>query len=124
MALGSSTDATLTITNTGSYQATAMSGGGLAAPFDFKGGTYPGTGGTCAASLAGLTSCTVVVTYSPTALGIQNSSIDLAYNDGAAAQTTSRPVTGTGLSPAVITLSDGPIYDFGTLPLGSVTDKT
>ena len=44
----------------GSISATA-----LAAPWSFKGGSYPGTGGTCAAALDPGTSCSIVVTFAP-----------------------------------------------------------
>ena len=37
--------------------------GGLAAPFGYKGGTFPGTGGTCQRTIA--TDCTIVLTYMP-----------------------------------------------------------
>src|SRR5665213_1068713 len=56
---GGATDKTFTITNSGGYQATGLSGGGLVAPFAFKGGSYPGTAGTCAASLNPAATCTV-----------------------------------------------------------------
>src|SRR5690606_2209844 len=59
-ATGSQTDATLTVTNNGGYQASSMAGSGLSAPFRFKGSTYPGTGGTCGATLAPTASCTIV----------------------------------------------------------------
>src|SRR5437868_5741285 len=59
-----------------------MGGAGLAAPFTFKGGTYPGTGGTCIATLAAAGTCTVVVTYSPTTTGAHTDTIDITYNDG------------------------------------------
>ena len=43
---------TLTILNDGQVAATSIAATpGLAAPFAFKGGTYPGTGGTCAGRL-------------------------------------------------------------------------
>lgn len=121
---GSNSDKTFTINNTGGVAATALSGNGLAAPYSFKGGSYPGVGGTCGASLSAAASCTVVVTYSPTTVTVHNDTMDINYNDGASGQTASRNVTGTGANPAVLSISDGPTYDYGYKVVGSVTTKT
>ena len=121
---GSSTDATLTITNSGSWSATGMSGSGLSTPFSYKGGAYPGSGGTCTGSLANGGSCTVVITFAPTASGIHPSTVTIAYNNGASGQTASRNVQGTGAPPASLSMSDGPTFNFGTKATGSNTDKT
>ena len=85
---------------------------GLAAPFAFAGGTYPGTAGTCAGTLAGGASCTLVVDYAPVALGALTDTIDLNYNDGLVLQSATRDVTGTGANPALVGISDGPTYEF------------
>ena len=55
-----------------------MNGSGLSAPFSYKGGTYPGTGGTCAATLAAAGTCTVVVTYAPVTVAGTFDTIDEA----------------------------------------------
>ncbi|MCB0367503.1 MAG: choice-of-anchor D domain-containing protein, partial [Bdellovibrionales bacterium] len=122
-AVGSSNDYTFTVNNTGGVTAAGISGTGLAAPFTFKGGSYPGTGGTCGASLAGGGSCTLVVNYSPTATGVHTDTIQLDYNNGASAQNSLRDIQGTATSPALIAISDGPTYDFGPRALGSTLDK-
>src|SRR5690606_12534 len=46
-----------TITNTGNTSATAIVETGLAAPFAFVGGSFPGTGGTCTTTIAPAGSC-------------------------------------------------------------------
>jgi hypothetical protein len=56
----------ITLTNTGEEAAADLSETGLEAPFSIKGGTFPGTGGTCTGSLAGGASCQIVVEYAPT----------------------------------------------------------
>ncbi len=124
LANGASADKTLTLTNTGAFAASAMTGGGLSAPFSYKGGSYPGTGGTCGSSLNAAATCTVVVTFAPTVSGLHSGSANISYNDGAAAQTSSRAVQGTGAAPASLSLTDGPTFDFGTKATGSSTDKT
>ena len=124
LAVGATLDKTFTISNTGAFTASAMIFSGAAAPFNYKDGAFPGTGGNCAATLAASSTCTVVITWSPTATGAQSTTLSLAYNDGAAAQTATRPMTGTGVAPAAITITDGPTFDFGTRATGSTTDKT
>ncbi|MEQ1877292.1 MAG: choice-of-anchor D domain-containing protein, partial [Bdellovibrionia bacterium] len=122
-AVATTTDFTFTVDNSGAVMATGITGTGLAAPFDFKGGSYPGTGGNCGAALAPAGVCSIVVTYSPTAAGVHSDTIDLNYDDGAGAQTSSRNIQGTATNQAVLTISDNPLYDFGTKSLGSVSEK-
>ncbi len=121
--LNSSTDKTFTVTNSGDVSATVVSGIGLSAPFLFKGGSYPGTAGTCGATIA-VGNCTIVVTYTPTTVAVHGDTIQLDYTDGAAAQTATRAITGTGIDPALLTISDGATYDFGSKVLNVSTDKT
>lgn len=58
------TDKTFTVSNTGSLIATSMSASAFtnSSVYSFKGGSYPGTGGTCSTDLAMGSSCTIVVT--------------------------------------------------------------
>lgn len=93
---GNTSDYTFTVTNTGTANATGIMGGGLAAPFSFKGGAYPGTGGTCAVTLAAAATCTIVIEFAPVIVAVSTDTINLDYNDGAAAQTTTRDIQGTG----------------------------
>ncbi len=121
-ALNTSTDFIFTVSNTGGVAATSMSGAGLAAPFSFKGGAYPGTGGSCSASLAPSSTCTFVVTFNPTTTGIFSDTVEIDYNDGATTKQATRDVQGSGTNQAVITISEGPLFDYGIKSLGSVTD--
>ncbi|MCA9325968.1 choice-of-anchor D domain-containing protein, partial [Candidatus Saccharibacteria bacterium] len=123
-AIGSNTDHTFTVDNTGGSPASSMAGTGLAAPFSYKGGSYPGTGGDCGATLASATSCNIVVTYSPSAAILSNDTIQIDYDDGAASQAATRDVAGTGVVAANLVVSDGPTFDFGTKATGSNTDHT
>ena len=124
-ATGSNTDKTFTVTNSGAVSATSVSDGGtLAAPYAYKGGSYPGTGGTCGASVAAAGTCTVVVTYSPSAVGVTNSTLTLNYNNGASGTSTNRALTGTGANPALLTINGGPTYDYGNVTVGAILDHT
>ncbi len=81
-----------TVSNTGGKDATAMTGSFyLSVSFSFEGGTYPGTGGTCGASLAPGATCTVVVDFVPAYLATFDDSIHVSYFDGTSRQTTSSP---------------------------------
>ncbi|OQW53503.1 MAG: hypothetical protein A4S09_07870 [Proteobacteria bacterium SG_bin7] len=117
------TDVTFTVTKGGTAVASSMSGSALSTPYSYKGGSYPGTGGTCSTSLSSGT-CTVVVTYTPNSASVHNSTVAMNYFDGANNQSTSRSLTGTGAAWAYISISDGPTYNFGTKTVGSTTDKT
>lgn len=122
----SSTDKTFTITNTGGSSATAVASGlpAIAAPFAFKGGSYPGTGGTCTATIAAAGSCMVIVTYNPTAAGSFSSVLSLGYNDGLNSNTAVRVLSGTSVDPAVLTISNGPVFSFGSVNVGSSSTKS
>lgn len=122
-ATGEPTDATFTISHSGGSTAVAMSGAAVIAPFVWKGGTYPGTGGTCSTTLSS-GSCTIVVTYTPNSVAAHSGSIGVNYNDGANNQSITRSLTGTGAAWAYLSISDGPTYNFGTQSVGSTTDKT
>jgi hypothetical protein len=71
---GTSSDITVTVTNSGGTAATTLAGVfyinspislGDPDPFAFKGGVFPGTGGTCATTLEPGSSCTLVLTFAP-----------------------------------------------------------
>jgi len=94
---GNTSTHTFTVTNTGGATAISIMGSGLAAPFSFRGGVYPGTGGTCAITLAAAASCTIEIEYAPLSVGAHFDTINLDYNDGSSAQTASRNVNGTGV---------------------------
>ncbi len=123
-ATGSTTDKTFNVQNTGGVPAASVAGTGLTSPFTYKGGTYPGTGGTCSTTIAAAATCTIVVSYAPTGTGPQSSSISIDYNDGVANQTAPRAVQGTGAAPASLAISDGPTYDYGNIANGGTSDKT
>ncbi|MBS1961169.1 MAG: choice-of-anchor D domain-containing protein [Bdellovibrionales bacterium] len=121
----SAVDQTFTVSNSGGQSALTMAGSGLAAPFSFKGGTYPGTGGTCGGTLAASTTCTMVVSFLPTTPGADSATLDLAYDDGSGSTIhLTRGVQGTGATPAVISISDGATYDYGSKSVGSTTSHT
>ncbi|MCB9073113.1 MAG: choice-of-anchor D domain-containing protein, partial [Bdellovibrionaceae bacterium] len=124
LAIGATVSHTFTVTNSGSVSATSVNVTGLSAPFAFVGGAFPGTGGTCTTTIIAGASCTLVVSFTPTATALTTSSIDMNYNDGANNVVSSRPVQGTGVAPAVLSISDGPTYDFGAAVIGTTVNYT
>ena len=69
--------------------------------------------------LSASASCSIVVLYNPTGITIDNDTIEIGYFDGAATQTSTRDVTGQGIPPGILTFSDAPLYDFGTVANGA-----
>jgi len=107
IAVGGSADVTMSIVKSGFANATAVTEISLAAPFSFKGGTFPGTGGTCTTTITAM--CSIVVTFIPTASVVSNDFVELQYNNGIATVSTSRAITGTGAAnPPTKIAVDGP----------------
>src|SRR5690606_8629525 len=104
--------------------ATSVGGSGLDAPFRFKGGSYPGTGGTCTSSLPPTNNCTIVVTFNPTDSGLSTDTIQIDYNDGTGTQASTRDVRGTGVSAALLEISDAPLFDFGNVAISATKSHT
>ena len=105
--IGNSKDLTVLINKSGVANATSITETGLAAPYAFKGGSYPGTGGTCTTTISG--SCSIVITYTPTSAGTHNDTLVIQYNDGGMTRTVSKNLTATGVSVvANNTRVDGP----------------
>lgn len=92
-----------TVTNTGLVSATTMSESGLTAPFVFTGGSYPGTSGTCGATLLSGNSCTIDVTFSPTSTGLQTDTLQIDYNNGIIVTSSLRNLQGTGITNPIVT---------------------
>lgn len=61
--------------------------------FNFKGGLYPGTGGTCGNSLQRGASCTIVVTALHNAAGTINSAVSLDYKGFSGTTNLSLPIS-------------------------------
>lgn len=97
--INESLDHTFLITNSGQLSATNLSLNSLAAPFVLKGGSYPGTGGTCSTELAAGASCTIIISYNPIQLATNSTSLEISFLDAAANRTSSITITGNGVSP-------------------------
>lgn len=113
---------TITISHSGPVAATGISFSGLSAPYQFKGGTYPGTGGTCGTTLSS-GSCTLVIDFSPTNVGIKNQTLSLSYDNGTGARTKTTLLTGESLAQAIISVSESNPYNFGITNINGFIDK-
>jgi len=112
------------VTNNGGVSATSLGGSGLSAPFTYKGGTFPGTGGNCSngGSLAVATPCNVVVLYDPTADGDFSSTLQVDFHDGIS--TTNSTIVVEGETEAILVISESPTYNYGNVTVTDVKEKT
>ncbi len=120
----SSGEKTISVTNSGTDTATSISLSPITAPFRFKGGSYPGVGGTCELSLGVSQNCTMVMEFAPTSVGVSSKSLTLTYQNGSGAASISTTLSGEGLAQAIINLSEGNPYSFGTTNIGGSIDKS
>ena len=99
LAVNNNFDKTFTLTNSAPLGAAGLISAVAFATtkYTFKGGSYPGTGGTCAASLSPASSCTFVVTANSAVAGPFPDTITLNYNSSrnSSSYTTSRAITAT-----------------------------
>ncbi|MEZ4752461.1 MAG: hypothetical protein R3B54_18070 [Bdellovibrionota bacterium] len=80
--LGVGDTQTFTLENTSSTNTiTGISGAGLAAPFSYEGGTFPGTTGTCGTSLGPSGTCIVKITFTPSGNVQSNDWADITYTE-------------------------------------------
>lgn len=92
LTVGSSAEATFTLTNSGGTKATAINGTfDFTSAFTYKGGTYPGEGGDCSTELGSLESCRVVVVFAPTYSGDFSAVLRAGYFDGVENRQTTQP---------------------------------
>ncbi len=94
--VGTSADFPFTIQNTGTAPANDIYGMTPPTPFSFKGGSYPGTTGTCGGTLNVGQDCTVVLEFTPTVDSPFNESIQIEYSTGSGYQYLIIPVSGYG----------------------------
>lgn len=97
--VGSTSTADLTLTNAGGT-AVLFTGGTFAATthFNFNGGSWPGTGGTCGMSLPPGATCTIRVSFNPSSATLYNMNLDLHYTryPGDAPQSFVSPLSANG----------------------------
>lgn len=111
---------TVTVKNMTGRKVTTMGQAGVAgerpqAPFAYKGTNYPGTGGTCSSTLDAYSTCTVVLTYSPSSLSSSIQTFRQEYDNGVGTVQGTSDVRGAaGLSSITITPSFSNFYTGNT----------
>lgn len=82
-----------TVTNIGRLPASQMTGSYLLSiNFNFRGGSYPGTSGTCSTSLEPTKSCTLEISFIPKYEGTFQDTVRLMYHNGENLTSTSEPI--------------------------------
>lgn len=122
-AVPTANDLTITLRNTGGAPATSISSANPNSIFVFKGNTYPGTGGTCGASLAAATNCTLVMSFRPTAAGTFSATLNLNYNNGSGATSVAVTLSGSSITAPTLTLGSTALA-FPITTIGSTSDIT
>lgn len=124
--VSSSSTVTFTVKNVGNISAYDISLEDLDLPFDFSGGAYPGTGGTCGATIEKSETCEIVLEFSPSAKGEFDGEGHLYFHydsdvEGVPNQATiTMKVDGIGIpsgAEAYILISEGPYFST-TSPIG------
>lgn len=135
--IGVPVDKTFTVTNNMASTVTLddslfdNTGLGLGAPFTYRGGTCVPVLQldslahvlTMPVQLAASATCTIEVRYTPSTASASSATLTVSYNDGTV-RTATRAIQGTGRNVALLTISDGPTYDFGNVIVGSTSDHT
>ncbi len=86
--------------------------------FVWKGGRYPGEGGTCADQLEAAKSCKLVVTFAPQAAGDLKDTLEVEYDNGVKIMKAAALGTGRAVAPGKLQFS-APNFDFGIRVTGS-----
>jgi uncharacterized delta-60 repeat protein len=121
--IDSKVEKVFTIVNSGSQAATQISGNFTTSAFTFRGGTYPGIGGTCSSYLAPGGSCTVAVTFSPPYFQSFQETLRVLYNNGSTVVATQNPVmSGRGIG-GISGQADTTLALSGKLGLGQGTES-
>lgn len=92
---GSSYDYTLLLDFSGEVPLTSVSVSTLSAPFSFKGGSFPGTGGTCSTTISA--DCTLVLSFSPTDVTTSTASSTVSYTSANGSGSLSVSLSGTSV---------------------------
>ncbi|MAX67720.1 MAG: hypothetical protein QF441_03235 [Bacteriovoracaceae bacterium] len=85
------------LTNHQSSTITGMSATIAAGPYEFAGGSYPGTNGTCGTTLAAGETCLVYVSFDPSSLGSHNEDLNINYTAAEGVTMTTGRLRGEGI---------------------------
>ena len=116
---------TLTMTNIGNGPAGSINAAGLAAPYTFLGGSFPGTGGTCDADLEVGENCTMVLEFFPSTAGYFTDNLIISYNNGGSTVSINQGIAGTASATlGELVISDGPVHNYLATLVGNTDPHT
>jgi hypothetical protein len=126
---GQAQEVTLTVLNNGPVKATQMTDlTPQSSTLSYKGGTYPGTGGTCGTELDPGATCTLVVDVVAPATGRQTSLVVIQYYDGVIFTTDAHQVEAVAVSGTFTPATHAPLaampQNGGQAPLSNVNFVT
>ena len=125
VAVGTTTTKLYQINNIGGVDATAVADNGALLPmYVYTGGAYPGTLGTCGATITAGVSCDIEIDFAPTGVGLFPDTIQLNYNDGLIATNSQLGITGTAGLPALLSLTPGVGINYGQVVIGNTSTIT
>lgn len=102
----STANSTFTLRNSGDAPATAITPIGIGSSFEYEGGIFPGTGGTCASELDIGGSCTLVLRFtSDVPAGVHAATFSIQYHTGWAIDVAALAIQGTSENGTFSTLS-------------------
>lgn len=117
---GSFQETNLTIQNTGQASVTGFSYAALSGGFSVNAGAS-----TCGTTIAAGATCLLRLRYTPAMpLGTKSTILDLSYHDGALARSRSVTVNSEALQAALLTINQGPLYDYGIIVVNTTLDRT
>lgn len=121
--VGQTVSGAVTINYTGTLPATQVTASWNGAGITFKGGSYPGQGGTCGTTINA--NCIIVLSFTSTAVTNIGNQLTFSYYDGVALQSYNMSVYAYGRLPAVVTAtaSTNPL-DFGLVSLNKQISKS
>jgi hypothetical protein len=126
---GQMQEVTLTVLNSGSASATQMTDlTPQSSTLSYKGGKYPGTGGTCGDKLGAGSTCTLVIDLVAPATGRQTSLVIIQYYDGVIFTTDAHQVEAVAVTGTFATAAHAPLpampQNGGQAPLSKVNFVT
>jgi hypothetical protein len=109
---------TYTLNNVGGLAAKNVVPTSIDLPFSYKGGTYPGVGGTCGTSILAYSSCTIVIQLQTTAYENALKSFSIDYQNGNGLATLSGSIQALVVSiEADLNILAAGVQDYGSATL-------
>jgi hypothetical protein len=121
--LGRSGTATVTLANNGKTDASKLADASTSlGDFSYTGGVFPGTNGNCTDTIVVNETCTLSLSFAPTVETNENALLTIDFFDGAATQSLSLQLSGTGAAPVSTSTFDPSVYAPADAAIGQKVD--